>query len=251
MKLLPLFLTLVMISACGGKKHHHPKPVIEVTEDGLSCDVGEAGQSAPTVKVEKDLLELIVRDLEGRPFSREEFWSRLHRNTRIELNIELNKQIKKIPEELVYKSIPLFVEHYQKNPEQSFYLRSGNNSVVFYSDEGSLKLPGGDCKETRVPETNLSHVIRESTLEKKLNCYGPQMHVEVSLYKNAVIFTKYFDAYVFSGAELIRTDVNGKVMLEGLAPDETTLTASISSGRVLEIRLVGTSGSIVGTGMCD
>ncbi len=253
MKALFPILILMMVSACGGKDSSSSKPTVEVHDDQLTCEIGDVSPQSPSVKVEKETLAKVMRDLEGRPFSREEFWGRLSRDTRLELNLALNHQMKKWPEEFLYKGIVLYIEHLLNNPGQSFYLRTSSRYVVFYSDEESWKVTGGDCKdqESAIAGVEISKVIRHSTFEKTLNCYGPRMHVELSLYKNAVIVKKYFEIYSFVGGELIRKVINGETRLEGLAPDQSTLRATISPGRVLDIQLNGTSGSISGTGMCD
>jgi hypothetical protein len=254
MKALFFILVLVMVSACGGKKDSSSsKPVVEVHDDTLTCEIEDVSPESPSIKIEKDTLAKIMRDLEGRPFSREEFWGHLSRDTRLELNLALNQQMKNWPEEFLYKGIVLYIEHLLTHPGQSFYLRTSARYVVFYSDAESWKVTGGDCKdqESAIAGVEISKVIRHSAFEKTLNCYGPRMHVELSLYKNAVIVKKYFDVYSFVGGELIRKEINGETRLQGLAPDQSTLNATISPGRVLEINLNGTSGSIAGTGMCD
>jgi hypothetical protein len=253
MKAFFLILTLVVLSACGGKDKSSPNPVTEVHGDELTCEIGDVSPLSPSVKIDKEIVALVMRDLEDRPFSREEFWDRLSRETRLELNLALNNQMKNWPEEFLYQGVVLFFEHQLKYPGQSFYLRTNSAYVVFYIDEESWKVTGGDCKDQggAISGVGISKVIRQSTFERKLNCYGPRMHVELSLYKKAVIISKYFDVYAFSGGELIRTEFNGEITLKGLAPDQSTLRATISPGRVLDINLVGTSGAIVGTGMCD
>lgn len=253
MKALPLILVLMIVSACGGKDSSSKKPVVEVHNDTLTCEIDDVNPESPSVKIEKETLAKVMRDLEGRPFSREEFWGRLSRDTRLELNLALNKQMNNWPEEFLYKGIVLYIEHLLTNPGQSFYLRTSSRYVVFFSDEESWKVTGGDCKdqESAISGVEISKVIRHSGFEKTLNCYGPRMHVELSLYKNAVIVKKYFDVFSFVGGELIRKEIGGETRLQGLAPDQTTLTATISPGKVLTITLNGNSGSIIGTGMCD
>jgi hypothetical protein len=252
MKMAFLILTLVTLSACGGKKSSADKnPVTIVTDDQLTCDLGDVGQSAPKIKIEKEILAAVLGDLQGRPYSREEIWERLGRSTRLKLNLALNARIKNLPEEVVYKGVSLFIEQQLQNPGQSFYFRTKASEIIFHSEQ--VTIPGGDCKdqEANIAAVNISKVIRKSRLEKTLDCYGPHMHVEVSLFADAVIFRKYFDVYSFAGGELVRTDSNGQIKLKGLAPDQSTLRATIFPGNSLEIEFTGTSDSITGTAMCD
>ncbi len=253
MKTLNLILILMIVTACGGKDSSSSRPVIEVHGDELTCELEDVNPESPSVKIEKDIVALVLNDLNDRPFSREEFWGRLGRQTRLELNLALNKQMKDWPEEFLYQGVVLYFEHLLKSPGQSFYMRTKERFVVYYSDDESWKVTGGDCKDQAeaISGVELSKVIRHSGLEKTFNCYGPRMHVEMNLYKNAVVVSKYFDVYSFAGGELIRKEINGEIRLQGLAPDQSTLNATITPGKVLTISLNGISGSIIGTGMCD
>lgn len=252
MKLWIVLFTLIMVTSCGAKKKSSNEDQIFLPIT-TPCVVSDVAPQAPTLKIDQAVVDNVLANLADRPFERDSFWRRLERQTRLRLNLALNKQMKDFQEDFLYKGVVLFFENLVKNPEQSFYFKTKARSVVFYTTAGSLKVTGGSCEnqDRNIEAIDLSKVIPESTLEKKLNCYGPHMHVELSLYKDAVVVSKLFDVYSFSGGELIWNVLNGETRLEGLAPDQSTLRATISPGKVLVISLMGTSGSIVGTGMCD
>ncbi len=251
MKNFLLSVILLSLSGCGVRKTSDEmgKALGKGMGEAFACMIPTVvtGTLSPVVVIGQTNIDNILRDLQGRTFNRKTFWTLLSRKTRIGLNLTLNNQMK-VPEEILYPGVVLFMENYLKTPGQNYFLRA-SHSVRFAVDKDETRMNQTTCEnqDEALKEIDVSRVVPASTLEQKLNCGN----FSVSFYKNHVLLSND-EQNLFSRGEVIRTDSVNELKISALDPDQQTLSLILSKkDKILQINFTGKTQTLSGTYRCS
>lgn len=250
MKLLMVAL-LFTLTSCGAKKI--ADNVGKAIGEGLTC--GGSGiitsMFTETVSIDQKHIDLVNSELHGRPFSKSAFWSRLSRETRLSLNLHVNKELRTENEELIYQGVSLFFENLEQNGKESFEINARGKRIVIVNNSDRSVPVRGSCQgsEKDLAAVDTKKVIHESTLQRNLRCEVAGERFDLRIYQGHIVAVVKESIIAFSGAEAIRTENGDDLTVDALNGQGETLKLKLGWSAV-EIRLFGKNRSLVGTGIC-
>lgn len=246
MKFLMVAL-IISLASCGARKTDGSSG--KTSGESLKCEV--PATVTGSVSIDQKQIETVRSELHGREFSKDAFWSRLSRETRLSLNLAINKQIGNSSEELIYKGVALFFENIEKNGKESFEINAEGKRIVIVNDGDSSAPVRGGCQENQkeLAKIDTKKVIHESTLQRKLQCDVSGTNLELRVYQNHIVSVLENTIIGFSGAEAIRTENGDDISVDALNSAGETMKLNLG-WTAIDIRLFGKTRSLVGTGKC-
>ena len=251
MKTALLFLLSTLV-ACN---EHVSKSLTGPVKNGQTAAQCEEIKSFTEIAIDQKQIEVVMAELQGREPSTASFWSRLSPETRIALNLHLNRHLRVEEEELVYQAASLFFNDQIHNPGSSYSHRS---VVLLYNGDRSAARHGICYRnekefrnDKRLKAIDTSKLIRESTLQKSLKCEVSSEEIELRIYQQHVVTLIDDKIFAWSGGQLIRAENEETMTFEGLNPDQETLKLELNKNeKRIDLRLNGKTRSLVGTGSC-
>lgn len=260
MKLLPLMVLLLGIAACGDKNSQNQSAANDKEISPLSCAVSSMDTS-PVIKIPQNLIDKILVDFQGRTFNRNAFWNILSRETRLDVNLFLNGELK-VPEEILFPGFVLFMENYFDHPGEKYLLRTSKYKIRFDADvdiRSEIKSPCGNQDEA-LSKIDVSRMIPASSEEMTLSCNVNSLvfshSFSLRFYKNHLIMNVRDEKFLFSGAEIIRNDGSLTVEINTLDPQGRTLSVKFDKNedgekkRQVAIHFFGKTTYFDGSGSC-
>ncbi len=253
MKLIPLFLLLSIVS-CGNKKTDDKKSA--EMDKVLAPSACVVSSLTPVIKVPRPLIDKILVDFQGRPFNRNAFWNIISRQTRLDVNLFLNENLK-APEEVLFPGFVLYMENLFENPGEGFYLRTSKHHIKFDGEE--IKSPCG-FQDDVLSQIDTKRLIPASTEELVMNCRVDSLlsshSFSLRFFKKHLIMKAGEELFLFSGAEIIRKEDSSGIKIDALDPDQRTLSLRMDQNedgenkRRVAVHFFGKTTYFDGTGTC-
>ena len=254
MKSIVVLTLLITISACGVRKTS--ENVVKKNSDSLVCSTPDA-----VIKVDQEIVDKIMIDLQDRPFHRNSFWNIISRENRLAINLALMSN-PSLPEEIVYRGFVMFMENYVNNPDKNYSLKTSHYSVRFVIHEELDAETQATCGQTEkaLEKIDISRLIPAASEEQRLRCVVDSSFAKhdlgIRLFRNHLIIETERETTLFAGAEIIRNEENPEIRITALDPKQRMLTLKLEKNedqekkRKVAIRFSGKTTSLEGNGTC-